>query len=234
MRRILVALVGIVLLECALPSPAHAWWEFLEQLSGPGPFQGFDLQFRYPCFVRTPKRDKDGNLVRVNGQQVYTVERRSTTAAGVILSFCTIKEGEVRWGAIDTGYRSLWTNGDVRFANNQSIRFQTVGATFSYNIFNAHPDGDFVDVAAGGGAYWFSSKGFDTFSGLFLEPIRIEFHPTTSFKRQVTWDQYIPVLRAGYLNFPSGFDAAQFNSMKDIHSDWVLKIGVFWSFELFR
>jgi len=230
MRKILVALTSAVLLQLALPSPAHAWWEFLEQLSGPGPFQGFDLQFRYPCFART---------VRLNvatGQMEPHIERRANTLGGVLLSACRLKQDDVRWGAIDFNYRTMWTNGDVRFANNESIRFQTVGALFSYNIFNAHPDGDYVDVAAGGGAYWFSSDGFETFSGPFLEPLRIEFHPTTNFKKRVNWDHWVPILRAGYLYFPTGFDPMDFNaqSPKPIGPDWVLKIGVFWDFELFN
>jgi hypothetical protein len=225
MRRHFVLVIGLALLELALPSRAHAWWEFLEQLSGPGPFQGFDLQFRWPCFARTQ--------TIVNGKEVYTIQVAPVTKGGAILTLCKLKDNQTRWGAIDTGYRSLWTNGDVRFADNNSIRFQTVGATFSYNIFNAHPEGDFIDVAAGGGTYWFSSKGFDTFSGVFWEPVRIEFHPTTSFKRNVKWDQYIPVIRAGYFYFPR-IEAAKFKAREDIDSDFVLKIGVFWDFQFFR
>lgn len=233
MRRIFVVVIGACLIDLAVPSPAHAWWEFLEQLSGPGPFQGFDLQFRWPCFVRSPKTDANGNPVILGGEQVYTLKRAETTAAGVILSFCRLKEKETRWGAIDYGYRSLWTDGDIRFAENKSIRLQTAGATFSYNVFNAHPEGDFVDVAAGVGRYWFTSDGFDTFSGVVWEPVRIEFHPTTNFKRNVKWDQYIPVLRAGYLYFPR-IEAARFKARQDVGAELVLKIGVFWDFSLAR
>jgi hypothetical protein len=40
-----------LLLQMAKPTPAHAWWEFIEPLSGPGRFYGWDIQVRLFCLV---------------------------------------------------------------------------------------------------------------------------------------------------------------------------------------
>ena len=43
MRRVTVIALCAVSFLIALPAPAHAWWDWLDELSGPGPFTGFDL-----------------------------------------------------------------------------------------------------------------------------------------------------------------------------------------------
>ncbi len=37
--------------ELVAPAPAHAWFAWLDQLSGPGPFAGFDVQWRIACIA---------------------------------------------------------------------------------------------------------------------------------------------------------------------------------------
>jgi hypothetical protein len=51
MRRVRSALILGVLLELMWPAPAHAWWDILDQLSGPGKFQGWHLEARLVCFT---------------------------------------------------------------------------------------------------------------------------------------------------------------------------------------
>lgn len=50
MRRLAVTVVFATSFLFALPSPAHAWWHWLDELTGPGPFTGPDLQWRLLCF----------------------------------------------------------------------------------------------------------------------------------------------------------------------------------------
>ena len=237
MRRVLVAVVGAVFLGCAFPSPAHAWWEFLEQLSGPGPFKGWDLQARVLCLVRTPDIDPTTKTQRVDasGQPVFKTEPKSAPVIGTIVSACRIRPGETRRAGVDVGVRFLTADGDVRFANGKPIDMTTLEGAISYNVFSSQPDSDYLDVAFGAGMYWFASEDFESFRGFFLEPVRIEFHPTTRMKQRTKWSALMPVLRAGYLLFPAGFETAKFNAAPGIppliSRDWVFTTGVFFDLE---
>jgi hypothetical protein len=51
MRRLFPIIIGSLLLQFTLPQPAHAWWEWLEEFSGAGPWKGFDIDSRLVCFV---------------------------------------------------------------------------------------------------------------------------------------------------------------------------------------
>jgi hypothetical protein len=51
MRRVYAALICCAVVQLIVPRPAHAWWEYVEQLSGPGPFMGFDFDSRLACFA---------------------------------------------------------------------------------------------------------------------------------------------------------------------------------------
>jgi hypothetical protein len=238
MRRVLVSVVGAVLLGCAFPSPAHAWWEFLEQLSGPGPFRGPDIQFRLHCWVRQPAAQADRGRIQSpdpqTGQFAFgPAEARANFIPGAILSFCRLKKGEVRVAAVDVGGSFHWTSHDTRFAHGDRIFMTTIEPSISYNLFNRYPNADYLDVAVGGGMYWFDSKDFEAFAGGFLEPVRIEFHPTTNLKQTVKWAKWIPVVRAGYVFFPAGFDTTKFNATTptDIGPDFSLRLSVFFDLQ---
>ena len=69
-----------------------------------------------------------------------------------------------------------------------------------------------MDYGFGAGAYWFSSTEFPSFSGAFLEPVRIEFHPTTNMKKEHPWAAAIPSVRLAYLVFPGVFETVRFGA----------------------
>jgi hypothetical protein len=221
----------------ARPTPADAWWEFLEALSGPGPFRGPDIQFRLRCWVRQPPA---GNRGRIQSPDPDTgeftfgrAEPRANFIPGAILNFCRLNKGEVRVAAFDVGGSFLWTSHDTRFANGDRIFMTTIEPSMSYNLFNRYPNADYLDVAVGGGVYWFNSKDFEAFMGGFLEPVRIEFHPTTNFKQTVKWAKWIPVVRAAYVFFPGGFDTTKFNATtpSEIGPDFSLRLSVFFDLQ---
>src|ERR1700722_20631342 len=51
MRRARSALILTVLFGLMRPAPAHAWWDWLDELSGPGKFKGWHLEARLVCFT---------------------------------------------------------------------------------------------------------------------------------------------------------------------------------------
>jgi hypothetical protein len=53
MRRVCAVLVCCAVVQLMVPSRAYAWWDFLEEFSGAGPFKGVDVDVRLACFVDT-------------------------------------------------------------------------------------------------------------------------------------------------------------------------------------
>ena len=230
MRKPLVAVVAGLFLQLALPAPAQAWWELLEELSGPGKFYGWDIQLRLLCVIQTPTSEK-----RADGKPVTRTEKVFPTAIGVLVAACPVKPGSTRRAAFDVGARFLSADNNPRFANGERISLTTLEPSVSVNLLASHPDWDFVDYRFGAGAYWFSSPEFPSFNGAFLEPVRFEFHPTSKMKQANPWTALIPVLHVGVLLFPGGFETAQFAASPEvpprISRDWAFSAGVFLDLE---
>ena len=228
--------LGILLLASA---PAHAWWDFIEQLSGPGPFYGWDVEVRLFCVV-------DKIDTTPGNERVLPADPHPRSAVGVLVSACTVPKRKdkasptyhTRRLAIDVGARVMWADDNPQFANGQRISLTTLEPSITINLLSRWPNKDFVDYAFGAGAFWFSSTEFPSFSGAFLEPVRFEFHTTTKMKEN-KWVALVPSVRVGYLMFPSGFETARFAAAPGvaprISRDWVFNAGVFFDLEgLFR
>jgi hypothetical protein len=227
MRRIVMTVVCSVLIQWAFPTQAFAWWEFIEELSGPGRFYGWDVDLRLFCLadkVDPSRADKNAPDVEKVGPSV-----------GAVVSACRIKTGFSRRLAVNLGARFLWADDNPRFANGQRISLTTLEPSVSFNLFSKHPTRDFVDYGFGAGVYWFSSTEFTSFNGAFIEPVRFEFHTTTDMKQKHKWAAAIPVVRVGVLMFPAGFDTASFAAAPDVPArisrDWAFNAGVFFDLE---
>jgi hypothetical protein len=241
MRRISVIVLACACAQLLLPARAYAWWEFVEQFSGPKNFYGWDIQVRLFCLVdkvekQTVTRGTTTREVRV----VNETERQMPSAIGVLVSACKVASspdhGRVHYArrlSVDLGARFLSARDD-RFANGERIHFTTLEPSVSFNLLNRWPTMDFVDYGVGAGVFWFSSTEFPSFNGAFIEPIRFEFHPTTAMK-QKTWTAAIPSLRVAWLNFPAGFETAAWAAGPGIpprlRSDWVFNLGIFFDLE---
>ena len=217
MRRIFGVLGASALLLVAVPSPAAAWWEIIEQLSGPGPFKGWSIEPRFVCFV-----DPDGSGPAPR-------EARTTSAAEAVASVCKLSPGEVRRASIDVGVRFVWKGEDARFANGERISLTTLAPAITWNVAPG-TRWDVVDYGVAAGVFWFTSTEFPSFRGAFLEPVRLEFH-APSFVREEKWAVFIPRARVALLNFPAGFDTSQFAASPAvpprISRDWVKSFAVF-------
>jgi hypothetical protein len=200
MRRIFVLSICALLLPMAKPTPAHAWWEFIEPLSGPGRFYGWDIQVRLFCLVEAG-----------NGQ----TQRVAPSSIGVILSACNAEPGRARRLSVDVGAHFLSAKDNPEFANGQPIQLTTLSPSISMNLLSRWTNWDFIDYGFSGGVYWFSSTEFPSFNGAILEPVRLEFHPTTEMKRN-KWSAAVPVLRVSWLVFPGGFERSQFAPLNPV------------------
>jgi hypothetical protein len=86
-------------LQLAVPSPAHAWWGWLDNLSGPGPWWGPEFDFRLVCFP---------------GKTTVADAKRASTAAAALLQ----RSGSVSAAEVEFKYKtwdSIGQNGQDNF-----------------------------------------------------------------------------------------------------------------------
>ena len=65
MRRAIVIVLAAVFLQLASPRPAAAWWDYIEQLSGPGPLRGVDVESRVVAHEAGVSAEMAQRLVKV-------------------------------------------------------------------------------------------------------------------------------------------------------------------------
>jgi hypothetical protein len=237
MRRVRSALILGVLFELMLPAPAHAWWDWLDSLSGPGKFKGVHLEARLVCFAEREPTPSNA----ANETQGDLIDRNFS--GGFTLSACPVRPGEKRRASLDLGFRFLRFTDDAasnKFAGGNEIELGTFAPSFSWKVFT-NPRFDVVDAGVGGGVYWFSSQGpnpggFESFSGVILEPVRLDFHAPSVWTRN-NWWAAIPNLRFGLMVFPAGFKANAFgpnlegDKARPIGAEWLKNVGIFFDLE---
>lgn len=222
LRQVCVAAMMGVLSVLAAPSPAHAWWDFIEEFSGPRSFQGPDIQLRLFCVVRTTaapvgRAAAAGQAAQAPVTPESRSEFRTPGPAGMLLGVCPTKRDEKRNEnertklAFDLGVRFMWSDKyeddpTPDFARGQKIYFDTVEPTVVFPLFEKK--GVRVEYAFGAGVYWFSSEGFDSFRGFFAEPARANIHVPLSHG-------YAFIFSVGALVFPAGFDGRAFAGDRD-------------------
>jgi hypothetical protein len=133
----------------------------------------------------------------------------SIASTGIFLSLC--KNDRTRAWAVEAGVTSLQALSNPSYANDYSIRQNTFTAGVSYRV-PLPPDRDIIDIGANVGMYRFSSRGFDTFSGLIVEPVFIDLHGPTRLVNAGGLKQLggLFTLRLSLVMFPAGFDREQF------------------------
>jgi hypothetical protein len=321
----------VLLLGSAVPS--SAFFEKLDHLSGPGPFHGFELQFRTLCHMNQPSRTEAANALatalketeplasgRVSSEvfdsefamrasrlfqtvdtklaaadflELAALSRRAASrvaaASDVLIGQRTtaqaawLRSEEVLRAAAVPSLRhspglSLWAScydRPLRSKNQtfalpargtdpaitESVRYEDRHPTFSLNlnyryyttggyfgldrlkgseqyangedihlhVFEVQPSWplsgrlDILDGQVGLGMYVFTSEGFETFHGVILEPIRLDFHFPARLLDQtdVTALRILTSLsvRAGYVMFPTGIAAEKFNPTRRVAHD---------------
>jgi hypothetical protein len=130
---------------------------------------------------------------------------------GVLWATCP--DDKIRRASIDLGVGVWRAKPEAQYANDKEITLTTLLPSFSWRVF-PNPKYDFLDAAIGAGVYWFSSPGFSSFSGVILEPGRLDFHAPSSWSGEPfcspkRWAA-LPTFRVGLLIFPGGFEKDAF------------------------
>jgi hypothetical protein len=135
------------------------------------------------------------------------------------LSACT--NNRIRRSSIEIEASFLRAGASSNFANNQDIQLTTLMPRFTFSPIS-NVKYDFVEIGFGVGVYWFSSRGFDGFSGIIVQPIYFDFHAPTILGKYRSGDHKwwwlgrlaaMPDYRWGRVVSPSGFAADAFGGV---------------------
>jgi hypothetical protein len=166
-------------------------------------------------------------------------------SAGVAFSACPIRRDINRRVSINTTFRLMHTYGErkAQYAGGNEIQLAMFVPTVSWRPLADLPSIDIIDVSAGAGFYWFTAEAgqpgsFEPFSGVVLEPIRIDFHFPSSVTREGWAGAVLAGLsyRRGRAIFPAGFKANAFGATttpqqaQQISAEWVKNAAIFWDF----
>jgi hypothetical protein len=171
MRRGL-ATVTAILLVLIFPASASAFGflEWLDRLSGPGPFWGFNLELELKCFggVPPPPPPPPPGItvapptalrmpVDESCRKAKLIEHKFTWM--VTPGFAISENNPLDYG--DTGHQDTST----------AVRLIRGGTSLDYRIDQA------VEIGAGAGLFYFNGPRFNDFVRAFVQPARLTLRP---------------------------------------------------------
>ena len=203
--KILEILMLSAMVFAAVPAPAQAAfsWYWLDNWSGPGSFRGQYFEWRLVCIPEQEERS--------------SAKAADTTAEIMVISSACGKDKNRR-ASVDLSFTTLHTfKPNEKYAGGKEIDVTVLEPSFTWRLFDR---GVQVDAGTGGGVYWFSSEGFQSFSGLILEPVRFDFQFPSKVKGKDLrdtnlWWLRIPMFRLGWMVVPSGYNANAFATSGD-------------------
>lgn len=220
MRRLVLArFVCLFVFLLFLPVPAHAlFWHWLDELSGPGGFNGYEIEVRLVCFSK-PEDPK--------AQEIKEVKIPKTAAAmiGAIPPGCVFTRVPLR----NRRTASINLNVSYNYANHTNLQYDDDRTHYVHLLIISprvwlRPTRS-VEVGAGIGWYRFTGAGFDPISRVVFEPFLVDVKPFALIKDVFNlsdqddvrtypdsqWDQFISV-RVGLVYTEQGFDAERFGA----------------------
>jgi hypothetical protein len=189
--------------QLAVPVPAQAWWEWLDQLSGPGPFIGWDLQWRVKCVPDTRPGVEDLKLDNIESDA-----RRAW--ARVVGAGCLFEPAVNPLGSVNFAVGQLYSvNNDLRYASNTASRRVTM-TRFEPSLSMFVDSNKFVEITSGMGVMLVSGPAFDRFHRFYWRPLRVTITPGRNALS----------VSFGMLLLPRGFDAEDFGAIRGtFHTD---------------
>lgn len=179
--RLTLALIALILNARLVDASILDW---LDKMSGPGPFWGIDVSVGVKCF---------GFPKPTNNQ---TPAGEALSSGGIILGCVTrapLDERHFTWlvsagGAIASD--NPLNYGDSGKSKSRAVRLLRFGSSLDYTV---HPA---LDIGAGAGLIYFAGPSFDNFALPYVEPLRFTSRPLLLVSRHPKPDQ---VERWGWL-----------------------------------
>src|SRR5262249_50579284 len=186
MRRVTMIAACCVLVQLLTPTPAHAWWDWLDQLSGPGPFMGWDVRYRLAC-IQDPSVDAahaNDKKLPDNGlrslDSFRTKDNKVGAAeiiAGVAGVGCLLQPGKNPIGSLNiTVGRFYSINNRLQYqglTEGPTVKAWEVEPSFSMFVDRLKV----VQLSTGLGWLVFSGDGFESFNRFYFKPVTVTITP---------------------------------------------------------
>ncbi len=209
MKRFLTCGLGLLFLSFSAPR-AYAQgggWGWLERLSGPGPFQGYEVSFDF-CLV-SEETVKENGSVEVTKPLTMAVAW-SSKCLGLDRKKENVTKRYKHEGSFNVAY--------ARLTSQENILEYPTGVTEEEKkivVYQVSPSIDMrlnrtLDVGVGATLHWFTGDLFDTFLRVSVDLFRVRWTPLTLFgeKPGRRWLQLD--VKGSY--FPGEFSAQDFGS----------------------
>jgi hypothetical protein len=213
MKRRLPAWMLCALFCLAAPFQAQAGViEWIDNLSGPGPFLGVSFEWRLVCTTRQDETSKEGD------------DRHA--GAGIIAPGCVLNRippQHRRVASVNLQMGLFWDKAEenrLRYADetfDEKVRITTVEPSFWVRPIRG------LETGSGIGLAWFTGPAFESFRRVYLKPIQVDLKPialvlANKNKPYGSKDEAF-VVRLGMMVFPEGFDSADFGALPGFRSD---------------
>jgi hypothetical protein len=176
------------------------WWEFLENLSGPGPFNGWNIEWRVVCFP-------DKSSPKPADQAASTP--RFVTIPGCL--FNPLGTDERRRGSINIAFGILEAEeNNLRYADpaqDDEVTLTSVKSSLWWSPVR------YIELGMSGGIFWFGGPAFESFWRVYFEPLQVDVKPLPWLLRSSKKSLEILSFRAGLVLIPRGFRAEDFGAL---------------------
>ena len=189
MRRLYVTLMFCAVFLSVVSTPAHAVsLEWIDHLSGPGPFWGVEHEFRVWCFGG----EKVEKLVGGKGGCISGTKTKHKGSINFTAAYAFGRKNDLSYQAPQVSKR---------------VDILRLGPSFEWALLDRT-----LELSAGLELDSFLGSGFDNFSRLAV-PLMIDFKPFVTDRNNTKWNfGNVVTLRAGVLIIPATFDATDFNA----------------------
>ena len=203
MRRLPLTLLVCAFVLAFMPAPAHAQiWQWIDELSGPGPFQGPAFEWKLVCFGDRTDTTRDG------------VE----AVLGILGPGCLARPvpPRERRGSVNLGFGALKADRNrLKYADRGDQDHDVALTLLEPSVWWS--PAMWVDTGTGGGIMWFSGRAFPTFRRVFFEPIRVNLKLLTLIARGRSenppeWLDFLSI-RASAIIIPRSFSADDFGAI---------------------
>jgi hypothetical protein len=232
-RRLLLTVVFVLSFLVGHPAPAHAWWHWLDELSGPGPFIGPELQWRLICFeenratVSTDSLENPGTNVLRSLDSLKTIKADATTgqktqhenfksigARALGLLGCPLQPEKHPVASINFRGALLWsTHNNLDYGGKPAPHVFIWQPEFSFSIFV--DKGKHFEVMTAGGWSRTFGDGVAPLWRSYVKPVVLTFTPAPLDRSANSgWNRVNRALSvsASVLYMPTGYTAADFGA----------------------
>jgi hypothetical protein len=195
--RHLVIATCCVVVQLAAPAPAQAWWEWLDQLSGPGPFTGWDVQWRLKCIADTRPTVEVLALDNLKSPFWHEVARALGAGCAFESSVNPLASVNFAVGRMYAIENNLEYDASVP-KDKRGVRMTKFEPSLSVFVDAKK----FVEITSGLGVMMVSGPAFNRFHHYYWAPLRVTITPGNKALS----------VRLGFMIMPEGFDAIDFGA----------------------